>query len=63
VIACAAYLEGEYGYKDLYMGVPIIIGAEGMERVVEIELSADEKKMLETSATAVRELIQAASKL
>jgi malate dehydrogenase len=63
VIACAAYLEGEYGYKDLYIGVPIVIGAEGMERVVEIELSADEKKMLETSANAVRELIQASAKL
>jgi malate dehydrogenase len=43
--------------------VPIVIGAEGMERVVEIELSADEKKMLETSANAVRELIQASAKL
>jgi malate dehydrogenase len=63
VIACAAYLEGEYGYKDLYMGVPIVIGGEGMEKVVEIELSAEEKKMLETSANAVRELIQAAAKL
>jgi malate dehydrogenase len=63
VIACAAFLEGEYGYKDLYMGVPIVIGAEGMERVVTIELSADEKAMLETSAKAVRELIEASAKL
>ena len=63
VIACAAFLEGEYGYKDLYMGVPIVIGAEGMERVVAIELSADEKAMLETSAKAVRELIEASAKL
>jgi malate dehydrogenase len=63
MIACAAYLEGEYGYKDLYIGVPIIIGGEGLEKVVEIELSADEKKMLEASAAAVRELIQAAAKL
>ena len=63
VIACAAYLEGEYGYKDLYMGVPVVIGAEGMERVVQIELSADEKAMLETSAKAVRELIEASAKL
>jgi malate dehydrogenase len=62
-IACAAYLEGEYGYKDLYIGVPIIIGAEGLEKVVEVELSADEKKMLDASATAVRELIEAAQKL
>jgi malate dehydrogenase len=62
-IACAAYLEGEYGYKDLYMGVPIVIGPEGMERVVEIELSSEEKAMLETSAKAVRELIVAANRL
>jgi malate dehydrogenase len=62
-IACAAYLEGEYGYKDLYMGVPIVIGPEGMERVVEIELSSEEKAMLETSAKAVRELIEASAKL
>jgi malate dehydrogenase len=63
VIACAAYLEGEYGYKDLYIGVPIQIGGEGLEKVIEIELSADEKKMLETSAAAVRELIEASAKL
>jgi malate dehydrogenase len=63
VIACAAYLEGEYGFKDLYIGVPVVIGAEGMERVVEIKLSDDEKNQLEKSATAVRELIEAASKL
>jgi malate dehydrogenase len=50
VIACAAFLEGEYGYKDLYIGVPIVIGAGGLERVVEIELSADEKSMIEASA-------------
>lgn len=62
-IACAAYLDGEYGYKDIYMGVPVVIGPEGMERVVEIELSPDEKKMLETSADHVKELISAASKL
>jgi malate dehydrogenase len=63
VIACAAFLEGEYGYKDIYMGVPIVIGAKGLERVVEIELTADEKKMLENSAAAVKELIEAGAKL
>jgi malate dehydrogenase len=62
-IACAAFLEGEYGYKDIYMGVPIIIGAEGMEKVIELELSADEKTQLEASAKAVRELIEASTKL
>jgi malate dehydrogenase len=62
-IACAAYLEGEYGLKDLYMGVPVVIGAEGLERVVEVKLSDDEKKQLDASAKAVRELIEAATKL
>lgn len=63
VIASAAYLEGEYGYKDLYMGVPVVIGAEGLERVVEVKLSDDEKKLLDASAKAVKELIEAAAKL
>jgi malate dehydrogenase len=63
LVACAAYLEGEYGYKDLYIGVPVIIGGEGLEKVVDIQLSADEKKMLDASAAAVRELIEAAAKL
>lgn len=63
LIACAAFLQGEYGYKDLYMGVPILIGAKGVEKVVEVKLSDDEKKMLDNSAKAVRELIDAAAKL
>jgi malate dehydrogenase len=63
LIACAAYLEGEYGYSDLYMGVPIIIGGDGLEKVVEVELSSDEKTALQSSVDAVRELIEAGSKL
>jgi malate dehydrogenase len=63
LVPCAAYLEGEYGYKDLYMGVPVVIGAGGAEKVVTIELSTDEKAMLEKSAAAVRELIEASQKL
>jgi malate dehydrogenase len=63
MIACAAYLDGEYGYKDLYMGVPVVIGAGGVEKVVSIQLSAEEKAMLEKSAGAVRELIEASKKL
>ena len=63
LMACAAYLDGEYGCKDMYLGVPIIIGAQGMERVVEIELSSEEKGMLAQSAGHVRELLDAASKL
>ncbi len=63
LIPCAAYLEGEYGYQDIYMGVPVIIGGSGLEKIVTIELSADEKAMLDKSAAAVRELIEASKKL
>jgi malate dehydrogenase len=63
LVPCAAYLDGEYGYKDLYMGVPVVIGAGGAEKVVTIELGADEKAMLDKSAAAVRELIEASAKL
>ena len=63
LLPAAAYLDGEYGYKDLYMGVPVVIGAGGIERVVTIALTADEKAMLDKSAAAVRELIEASKKL
>jgi len=58
LLPCAAYLDGEYGFKDLYIGVPVIIGAEGMERIVELALSEDERKMLETSAASVRKVVE-----
>jgi malate dehydrogenase len=57
VLPCCAYLQGEYGLKGLYMGVPCRLGASGLEEVVEIELSTDERSQLERSAGAVRELI------
>jgi len=63
LLPAAAYLDGEYGYRDLYMGVPVVIGAVGVERVVDIALTADEKAMLDKSAAAVRELIEASKKL
>jgi malate dehydrogenase len=63
VVPAAAYLDGEYGYKDLYMGVPVVIGAGGVEKVINIQLTADEKAMLDKSAGAVRELIEASKKL
>jgi malate dehydrogenase len=58
VIACTAYLEGEYGYHDLYIGVPCVLGAGGMERIVEMSLTADERAMLENSAKAVRAVVE-----
>jgi malate dehydrogenase len=63
LIACAAYLEGEYGYEGIYMGVPVIISGEGMVKVVEIDLTMDEMAMLASSAKAVKELIEAGAKL
>jgi malate dehydrogenase len=63
LLPAAAYLDGEYGYKDLYMGVPVVIGANGVERVVTVSLTAEEKAMLDKSAAAVRELIEASKKL
>jgi malate dehydrogenase len=63
LIPCAAYLRGEYGYQDLYIGVPAVIGGRGVEKVVEIALDPAEKQMLDGSAKAVRELIEASKRL
>jgi malate dehydrogenase len=57
VLPCTAYLEGEYGIDGLYMGVPVKIGAKGVEEIVELELSDDERSALEASAGAVREVV------
>ena len=60
---CAAYLNGEYGVKDLYVGVPVIIGKNGVEKVVEINLNSQEKSNLDKSIKAVQELFDAAQKI
>ena len=57
LLPCAALLEGEYGIDGVYMGVPVILGAGGVEKVVELELTSDEKALLDNSADAVRELV------
>jgi len=57
ILPCAVFLNGEYGYRDLYLGVPARLGAKGMEKVVEIKLTAEEKSALDRSAAAVRELV------
>ena len=61
-LPCAAYLNGEYGVKDLYVGVPIIIGSKGAERVVELKLSK-KKKNFDHSIKAVQELYNSAKKI
>jgi len=62
-LPCAAYLNGEYGFKDIYAGVPVIIGSNGIEKVVELDLDEEEKKSFETSIEAVTELFDAAKNI
>jgi malate dehydrogenase len=59
ILPCAAWLEGEYGMKGLYLGVPCKLGKNGLEQVIEVELTADERTALEKSAEAVREPMRA----
>jgi len=63
LLPCAAYLTGQYGIDDLYLGVPVIIGASGVERVVEIELDAHERAMLDKSIASVKELVAECQKI
>ena len=63
VLPCAAHLNGEYGIKDLYVGVPVVIGAKGVERIVEIELNSSERSAFEKSASAVQGLVEACKKI
>jgi len=63
VLPCAAWLNGEYGMKDIYVGVPVVIGSNGVERIVEIELNGGEKSAFESSAAAVQTLIDACKKI
>ncbi len=62
-LPCAAYLDGEYNTKGLYVGVPVIIGKNGVEKVVELKLNTQEKKNFEKSVKSVDELFQAAKKI
>ena len=63
VLPCAAMLTGQYGVSGLYVGVPVVIGAGGVERIVEIELNAEEKAAFDKSCASVQELIDASKKL
>jgi malate dehydrogenase len=57
VLPCTAYLEGEYGIDGLYMGVPVKLGAAGIEAIIELELTSEERELLDGSADAVREVV------
>ena len=56
ILPCAAYLQGEYGINGLYVGVPVKLGAKGIEQIIEIKLTAEEQAGLDKSAAAVKEL-------
>jgi len=62
-LPCASYLDGEYGFKNLYAGVPVIIGSKGVEKVVELELTPEEKNNFDISIKAVQDLYQNAKKI
>ncbi len=62
-LPCAAYINGEYGVKNIYAGVPVIIGKNGVEKIVEIKLSSEEKSQFDKSIKAVRDLFEAAKKI
>ena len=57
ILPCAAYLQGEYGYNGLYVGVPVKLGRSGLEQIIQIKLTNDEKAALDKSAAAVKELV------
>jgi malate dehydrogenase len=63
VLPCAAYLNGEYGVRDMYIGVPVVIGAKGVERIVQIDLAKAEQAMLDKSIASVQGLIDACKKI
>jgi malate dehydrogenase len=62
LLACACHLDGQYGYKDLYIGVPAIIGGKGVEKIIELALTGDEKAMLAKSATSVQGIVDVVKK-
>src|SRR4051812_33666571 len=63
VLPCAAWLNGEYGVKGLYVGVPVVIGAKGVERIVELDLTGSERSEFDKSANAVKALVDACQKI
>jgi len=58
ILPCAAYLQGEYGIRDLFVGVPVKLGSRGIEKIIELKLSTDERAMLQKSADSVAELVK-----
>ena len=57
IFPCCCWLQGEYGLSDLYLGVPVVLGKNGIEKIVELDLNAEEQELLKNSAGAVREVM------
>ena len=57
IFPCCAWLQGEYGLKDIYLGVPVKLGKNGIEQIIELKLNAEEKELLDSSAKAVKEVM------
>jgi malate dehydrogenase len=62
LLPCAVELNGEYGYKDIFMGVPVVVGGKGIERILEIPLTEEEKAMLAKSAKSVQAVVDICKK-
>ena len=63
LLPCAAFINGQYGLKNMYMGAPTIIGSKGVEKIIEVKLSVSEKSMLKKSVQSVQGLVNAVNKL
>jgi len=63
ILPCSAFLNGEYGYKDIFVGVPIIIGKNGVEEIIELNLSKESKKQFDESVQSVNDLVKKCKKL
>ena len=57
IFPCCAWLQGEYGLKDIYLGVPVVLGKNGIEKIIELQLNDSEKALLDASAKAVKEVM------
>ena len=57
IFPCCAWLQGEYGYKDIYLGVPVVLGKNGIEKIIELKLNDAEKALLDSSAKSVKEVM------
>ena len=58
VLPCAVYTQGEYGYEDLFIGLPVVLGRKGVEKIIDMQLNQEERAMLDHSADTVRNVVE-----